>query len=72
MRRRCFTPTASFTHGRGTNPNGSRQVRAQCNSASLTHNAGSRRGLSDWTPCMLAERERPPMCLICWSTSKGA
>src|ERR1035437_4575491 len=33
MRRRRFTPTASFTHGRGTNPNGSRQVRAQCNSA---------------------------------------
>ena len=32
-RRRRFTPTASFTHGRGTNPNGSRQVRAQCNSA---------------------------------------
>src|ERR1035437_549330 len=34
MRRRRFPPTASFTHGRGTNPNGSRQVRAQCNSAS--------------------------------------
>src|ERR1035437_8049980 len=33
MRRRRFTPKASFTHGRGTNPNGSRQVRAQCNSA---------------------------------------
>src|SRR5450759_3282572 len=35
MRRRRFTPTASFTHGRGTNPNGSGQVRAQCNSAAL-------------------------------------
>src|ERR1035437_3486366 len=36
MRRRRFTPTASFTHGRGTNPNGSRQVRAQCNSANTS------------------------------------
>src|ERR1035437_2222353 len=34
MRRRRFAPTAAFTHVRGTNPNGSRQVRAQCNSAS--------------------------------------
>jgi adenylosuccinate synthase len=37
MRRRRFTPAASFTHGRGTNPNGSRQVRAQCNSAIDPH-----------------------------------
>jgi hypothetical protein len=41
MRRRRFTPTASFTHGRGTNPNGSRQVRAQCNSAVVFEATGN-------------------------------
>src|SRR5664280_114357 len=37
MSRLYFTPTASFSHGTGSNPCGSRQVHAQCNNARYRH-----------------------------------